>query len=126
MKPVVLVVEDSAVTRKFLMLAVRSKGYEVLTAHDGMEALEKLAHGNINMVITDLNMPNMDGFELTQTIRKQYTLKELPIIILSSLKNDQEREKGISLGANAYLYKPFNTALIQKEIEKHLIRKESE
>jgi DNA-binding response OmpR family regulator len=126
MKPVVLIVEDSAVTRKFLMLAVRAKGYEVLTAHDGMEALEKLARGNVNMVITDLNMPNMDGFELTQTIRKQYTPREMPIIILSSLQNDQEREKGMSLGANAYLYKPFNTALIQDEIEKHLIRKESE
>jgi DNA-binding response OmpR family regulator len=126
MKPVVLIVEDSAVTRKFLMLAVRSKGYEVLTAHDGMEALEKLARGKVDMVITDLNMPNMDGFELTQTIRKQYTPREMPIIILSSLQNDQEREKGMSLGANAYLNKPFNTALIQKEIEKHLIRKESE
>ncbi len=126
MKPVVLIVEDSAVTRKFLMLAVRSKGYEVLTAHDGMEALEKLARGKVDMVITDLNMPNMDGFELTQTIRKQYTPREMPIIILSSLQNDQEREKGMSLGANAYLNKPFNTALIQEEIEKHLIRKESE
>jgi two-component system chemotaxis response regulator CheY len=68
-----------------------------------MEALEKLPVEKVNLIITDLNMPNVDGFELIRTIRANEDFKEIPIIILSSLGSSSEIEQGISCGANSYL-----------------------
>ncbi len=120
MKKVILVAEDSPSIRKFISFALNAKGFETIVASDGMEALEKLPNGEVNLVITDLNMPNVDGFELIQTIRNNKAYQNIPIIILSSLSGNEEIEKGINYGANSYLIKPFDPKRILYEVSKYI------
>ena len=120
MTKTVLVAEDSASIRKFIILALKLQGHKVISAEDGMEALEKLPAQKIDLLITDLNMPNIDGYKLIETIRKDPEYKELPIIILSSLSKDEDVQQGLASGANSYLIKPFNQKRIQYEVAKYL------
>lgn len=121
MSKVILVVEDSPSIRKFITLALKIQNYTVITAEDGMQALEMLTqNSNVDMVLTDLNMPNMDGIKLIKEIRKMPVFAELPIIILSSLTSEQDIKEGLDAGADSYLIKPFNTKKIQYEIAKYL------
>ncbi len=116
----VMVVDDSATIRRFVMYALRARGLQVITAEDGQEALETLAHTPVDLVITDLNMPKLDGFGLVQAIREDGDYGSLPVIILSSLSDDKDVNRGLSLGATAYLTKPFDETRIQYEVAKHL------
>ena len=120
MSKVVMVVDDSTAIRKFVMFALRARGFTVVTAQDGMDALEKLAHRKADLIITDLNMPKMDGFGLVRAIRADQDYGEVPIIILSSLSSDTDIKEGIDLGANAYLVKPFDQRRIQYEVSKFI------
>jgi two-component system, chemotaxis family, chemotaxis protein CheY len=116
----ILVAEDSASIRKFITLALKLRGYHVIAAVDGMEAMEKLPGEDIDLLVTDLNMPNIDGYKLIENIRGNDKYKDLPIIILSSLSGDEDVQKGLAAGANSYLIKPFNTKRIQYEVSKYL------
>ena len=120
MKKVILLADDSPSIRKFVAFSLAMKGYEIISVSDGMEALEKLPTEPINLVITDLNMPNVDGFELIKAIRANEELKEIPIIILSSMSGNDEIEKGMTCGANSYLIKPFDPKRILYEVSKYL------
>jgi len=120
MKKVILVADDSPSIRKFVSFALTMKGFEIISASDGMEALEKLPAEKINLVITDLNMPNLDGFELIKAIRNNDEYREIPIIILSSLAGSEEIQKGMDCGANSYLIKPFDPKRIAYEVSKYL------
>jgi two-component system chemotaxis response regulator CheY len=116
----IMVVDDSETIRKFLSFALRALGFSVIAARDGMDALEKLSKNRVDLVITDLNMPNMDGFEFLKALREDAQYSEVPIIILSSLSSSQEIEMGMRLGANSYLVKPFDQKRIQYEVTKYL------
>jgi len=118
MPSTVLVVDDSRAIRKFVMFALRAQGLHVVTAQDGLDALEKLARQSVDLLITDLNMPKLDGFGLVQKLRKDTRNGRLPIIILSSLGSDADREAGFSAGADAYLVKPFDQKRLQYEVAK--------
>jgi two-component system chemotaxis response regulator CheY len=120
MKKTILTVDDSMSVRKFIALSLKSGGYRVISAVDGMDALEILPKEKVDLVITDLNMPNVDGFELVRTIRQNTTYSELPIIILSSLADAQYIERGMQAGANSYIVKPFNMKKIQYEVSKYI------
>ena len=120
MAKTILVAEDSAAIRKFISLALKIQGYNVISTSDGMQALEKLPGSDIDMLITDINMPNIDGFKLINTIRNDPQYKNLPIIILSSLSKENDIEQGMKAGANSYLIKPFNQKRIQYEVAKYL------
>ncbi|QQS35466.1 MAG: response regulator [Ignavibacteriales bacterium] len=120
MKKVILVADDSPTIRKFVSFALTVQGFEIIQVCDGMEALEKLPAEKIDLIITDLNMPNLDGFELIKSIRENPELKEIPIIILSSLSGSEEIEKGLSSGANSYIIKPFDPKRIVYEVSKYL------
>ncbi len=120
MKKVILVADDSPSIRKFVSFALAMKGFEIISAADGMEALEKLPDKQISLVITDLNMPNLDGFELIKSMRSNDQFKDIPIIILSSLAGSQEIQKGMEIGANSYLIKPFDPKRIVYEVSKYL------
>ncbi len=120
MTKTILVAEDSASVRKFITLALKIKGYRVIATEDGMEALEKLPTEKIDLLLTDLNMPNVDGLKLIRTVRQDKEYAELPIIILSSLSKDEDINEGLNAGANSYLIKPFNTKRIQYEVAKYL------
>jgi len=117
----ILVAEDSSSVRKFITFALKLVGYEVIPTEDGMMALEELPKNKIDMLITDLNMPNVDGIRLIKTIREDPMYKDLPIIILSSLSAEEDIKTGLDAGANSYLIKPFNAKRIQYEISKYLV-----
>ncbi len=120
MPSTVLVVDDSTAIRKFVMFALRSNGLNVLTAQDGLDALETLARHSVDLVITDLNMPKLDGFGLVRKLRLEQNSERLPIIILSSLSGEADVEAGLEAGADAYLVKPFNQARLKYEVAKFL------
>jgi two-component system chemotaxis response regulator CheY len=120
MKKKILIADDSPTIRKFVAFSLTLQGFDVIATCDGMEAVEKLPSNKIDLVITDLNMPNMDGFELIKSIRGNSEYSDVPIIILSSLSGSEEIEKGMSLGANSYLVKPFDPKRIQYEVAKYI------
>lgn len=120
MNNIILVVDDSATVRKFVSVSLEMQGFKVITATDGMDALEKMSRENVALVITDLNMPNMDGFELIASMRENPLYAELPVIILSSLDELPNKEKVSTLRVDSYLQKPFNIERIQYEVSKHL------
>lgn len=101
----VLVVDDALTTRTLAVNALRSVGYEVMAAVNGQNAWELLQDNTIDCVVTDIEMPVMDGFELTQAMKKDEKLKQTPIIIVSSLDNEKDKQRGLEVGANAYLVK---------------------
>ena len=105
----ILVAEDSPSIRKFLALSLKLLAHKIVMAVDGMDALEKLPLQAVDLIITDLNMPNLDGFKLIKSIRSDPEYLNVPIIILSSLSNEEDIQEGLASGANSYLIKPFNT-----------------
>jgi two-component system chemotaxis response regulator CheY len=120
MSQVILAVDDSATVRKFVSVSLSMQGFQVITASDGMDALEKLPQQHVDLVITDLNMPNMDGFELIRALRENPQYRDLPVIILTSLTDEVSRETGAGLGVTSFLTKPFSLEKIQYEVSKHV------
>jgi two-component system chemotaxis response regulator CheY len=118
----ILVVDDSPTVVKFVSFSLKNKGYEVVTACDGMDAIEKISNmsENVDLVITDLNMPNLDGYGLIDTLRNNERFIDTPIIILTSEEDDEDKEKGIKVGANSYLVKPFKPTKLIEEVSKYL------
>ncbi|HEX9782411.1 MAG TPA: response regulator [Opitutaceae bacterium] len=101
----VLVVEDSITSRMLLKGILESAGYEVKTAVDGMDALTYLRTESFELVVSDVEMPRMNGFDLTRTIRVDRKLADLPVVLVTALETREDRERGIDAGANAYLVK---------------------
>lgn len=102
---VVLVVDDSITTRAVERDILEAEGYRVLVAADGVEALDVLAREACDLVVSDVDMPSLNGFELTQRIRDDPKLKDLPIVLVTALESRDDKERGIRLGANAYVFK---------------------
>jgi two-component system, chemotaxis family, sensor kinase CheA len=104
--PKVLVVEDSLTIRELQRSILEAAGYRVQTARHGRDALGHLDRDEeIDLVVTDVEMPEMDGIELTQTIRAHATCSTLPVVIVTSLGDDDDRQRGIEAGADAYMVK---------------------
>jgi two-component system chemotaxis response regulator CheY len=103
----VLVVEDSATMRSFVVAALEAEGFEVTTAKSGFEALRVLKERKFDLVITDINMPDINGLEVVKHVRENPNHKEIPLIIISTDGRDRDRERGMKLGASDYLIKPF-------------------
>ena len=101
----VLVVEDSITTRTLLKNILESTGYNVVTAVDGMDACTKLEKGRFDIVISDVEMPRMNGFDLTARIRSDKNMSELPVVLVTALASREDRERGIDVGASAYIVK---------------------
>ena len=120
MKQIALIADDSSTVRKFVGFALKSMGIDVVTASDGMDALEKLTSENFDIIITDLNMPYVNGYELISSIREIKDYEDIPIIILSSESAEEDKTKGLSVGANSYMIKPFDAKKLQYEVSKFL------
>ncbi|MBA4396272.1 MAG: hybrid sensor histidine kinase/response regulator [Syntrophus sp. (in: bacteria)] len=101
----ILVVEDSITARTLLKNILELAGYDVRTAVDGMDALTMLKAEDFDLVVSDVEMPRMNGFDLTKKIRDDRRLAEMPVIIVTSLESREDREAGIDAGANAYIVK---------------------
>lgn len=104
----VLVIDDEPIMRKLLQQILKDK-YEVILKENGREALEWMYSGNIpDLVVADLNMPEIDGFEYIEKVRESGFFNDVPLIVLSGEESSAERIKCLKLGANDYLIKPFN------------------
>ena len=114
----VLIVDDCKTTRKLLSYIVRGGGYETIGASNGIEALEKLATNKVNLVLTDLNMPQMDGIELSKQIRDNESYKDIPIIMITTESGEKDREMSYKAGVTTYLVKPISPKKLLQEIEK--------
>ncbi len=101
----ILVVDDSITTRTVEKNILEVAGFNVSVAADGIEAWEMLGHQTFDLVVSDVDMPRMDGFELTERIRAHPPLKDLPIVLVTALESRGDKERGVRLGANAYLFK---------------------
>jgi len=122
MKQTIMIVDDSPTVLKFVSYSLKNSGFRVITASDGMDAIEKISTQDtpIDMIITDLNMPNMDGYELIATLRRNEKFKITPIIILSSEEDEADKRKGSEAGADSYLTKPFKSSVLLYEVSKYL------
>ena len=102
-----MTVDDSATVRQMASLVLRGAGYDVIEASDGIDALSKLTGREMNLILTDLNMPNMDGFELTRRVRALPDYKYVPVVLLTTESQPEKKLEGKSVGATAWIVKPF-------------------
>jgi two-component system chemotaxis response regulator CheY len=116
-----LVVEDSPTMRQLISFSLkRFKGCRIVEAVDGVDALKKLASEKIDVILTDINMPVMDGLKLVSLIRQNPELKDLPIIIITTEGAEEDRQRGLALGANSYIAKPIQSSHLIKTIQELL------
>lgn len=101
----VLVVDDSPLTRELVVSLLESVGYDVVQAHDGAQALDVLAREAVDIVVTDLEMPNVDGLELTRRVKSHATLRSLPVVIVTTRGSEADRRRGMEAGADSYVTK---------------------
>ena len=113
-----LVVEDSPTMRQLITFSLkRIRGARIFEAGNGVEALKKLSESKINLIVADINMPLMDGLKLLSIVRKDPNYSQIPVIIVSTEGADADKEKGLKLGANAYLPKPIQTNELLKTVK---------
>jgi len=104
-----LVVDDSATTRMLISLTLKKEGvYRIVEVSNGREAVDKLSAEPVDCVLTDINMPQMNGLDLISYIRSQHREPKLPIIVITTQGEEEARDKGMAQGANAYLTKPIS------------------
>lgn len=113
----VMVVDDSVTVRKVTSRFLEREGYHVITAKDGREAMETLQDHIPDVMLLDIEMPRMDGFEVAKNIRSSSRLKDLPIIMITSRTGDKHRERALSLGVNKYMGKPYQEELLLSTIK---------
>jgi len=101
----ILVVEDQVVTRQMEKSILEAAGYQVVTAENGLDALNRLGQQDFDLVLTDVLMPKMDGFTLTRKIRSNEKTKDLPVVVVTSMESEEDNRRGLEAGANAYLIK---------------------
>jgi len=117
----VLVVEDSPPMRKMIVFAIsRIKGLTVTEADDGVDALRKLASTKYDLIITDINMPILDGLKLVKRLRADGAYMKVPIIIITTEGAAEDRQRALALGANAYITKPIQAPQVIKLVKEIL------
>jgi twitching motility two-component system response regulator PilG len=116
----ILVVEDSPTTRKVISITLGQKGYEIIEAKDGLEALSKLNEGQPDLILLDIILPKMDGYKILEIIKKNALFKHIPVIMLTSKDGMISKWKGRLAGSTAYLTKPFDPKMLVATIEKHI------
>jgi chemosensory pili system protein ChpA (sensor histidine kinase/response regulator) len=116
----VLIVDDSLSVRKFAGMILEQKGYNVLTAPNGLEALNVIEDHNVDLIITDLEMPVMHGYELLRELKRRGLSEFVPTLVLSSRSNEKHKEKAIHFGARDYIVKPFEDYALCEIVKKHL------
>ena len=114
----ILAVDDSASMRQMVSFTLKGAGYQVVEAVDGQDALEKSATRDFDLVLTDQNMPRMDGINLTRKLRENPKFERTPILILTTESSDEMKQVGRSAGATGWLVKPFDPAKLLEVIKK--------
>ena len=115
----VLVVEDSPTMRQLIVFALkRIRGLQIVEANDGVDGLKKLSADRFDLILTDINMPIMDGLKLVSMVRNDPNYKETPIIVITTEGATEDRERALALGANEYITKPIQTMQILETVKK--------
>lgn len=121
LRPRILVVDDSLSVRKYASMILEAGGVDVLTANNGIEALEILDEERVDLVLTDLEMPVMHGYELLTEMKRRPAVKNIPVAVITSRSGIQHQEKAFSLGAIGYLVKPFDEDSLLNLIREHTL-----
>lgn len=116
----IITVDDSPSVRKMVEFSLKSKGYVMGSAGDGLEALELMRQEPFDAVILDVNMPRMNGLEFLETMRNDENLAAIPVIMLTTEGQDEDRDKAMALGATAYIVKPFKPTQLLSLLEEIL------
>jgi two-component system chemotaxis response regulator CheY len=115
----ILIVEDSATTRALIRAVIDEIGeFETVEASSGFEALKMLPQQQYDLIITDINMPDINGLELISFVRNNPRFTHLPIVIVSTERSEEDKNRGMALGATAYVTKPFKSLELQEIIKK--------
>lgn len=120
MSKVIMTVDDSASVRQMVCFTLRDAGYEVIEAVDGKDALGKVDAQALNMVITDLNMPNLDGISLIRALRALPSCKFIPIVMLTTESQVEKKQEGKAAGATGWIVKPFKPEQLIAVVKKVL------
>ena len=119
-----LIVDDFSTMRRIIRGLLKEAGYvDADEAEDGQVAFQKLQTGHFDCVITDINMPNMNGFELLEAIKEDEKLKSIPVLMITAEASKDDVLKAAKLGASAYIVKPFSKAVLEDKIHKLFKRK---
>ncbi len=120
MTKVIMTADDSASVRQMVSFTLRQAGYDVVEAVDGEDALTKLRSNKVNILVTDLNMPKMDGIELIRQVRNDARYKFMPIIMLTTESQVSKKQEGKAAGATGWIVKPFRPEQLLAVIKKVL------
>jgi two-component system chemotaxis response regulator CheY len=118
MSKTILAVDDSASIRQMVAFTLKSSGYEVVEAVDGMDGLEKAKTKSFNLILTDQNMPRMDGLTLIKNLRAMAQYKTVPILMLTTESSDAMKAQGKASGATGWLVKPFDPQKLVEVVKK--------
>ena len=117
----ILVVDDSSSLRQVVSIALKGAGYDIIEACDGKDALGKLAGQKVHLVISDVNMPNMDGITFVKEMKKIAAYKFVPVIMLTTEGSDEKKKAGQEAGAKAWVVKPFQPQQMLAAVSKLLM-----
>jgi len=119
----ILVVDDEPDVASLLTLMLKSQGYDVITARDGQEALEKARNQNPDLILLDVMLPKMDGYKVARMLKFDENFSHIPIILLTAKIQEKDRQTGLEMGANDYVTKPFDTGSLLSKIKEMLPKK---
>jgi two-component system, chemotaxis family, chemotaxis protein CheY len=121
MAKTILIVDDSASVRQVVGIALKGAGYEVFEGCDGKDALSKLNGRKVHLIISDVNMPNMDGISFVRAVKQLPNYKFTPIIMLTTESQDEKKREGQAAGAKAWVVKPFKPEQLLGAVEKLIL-----
>ena len=114
----VLVVDDSYTMRNMVSITLKDEGFEVESAVDGVDALSKIEEHKFDLVITDINMPNMNGIEFVQNLRSKDDYKFTPVLVLTTEGGDDKKKEGKAAGATGWIVKPFDPTVLMGAVNR--------
>src|SRR3989338_7530292 len=121
MSKTVMIVDDSASLRQVVGIALRGAGYEGIEASDGKDAISKLTGQKVHLIISDVNMPNMDGITFVKNVKQMPNYKFTPVIMLTTEAGDGKKGEGQAAGAKAWVVKPFQPAQMLTAVSKLIL-----
>ncbi|GAB7080289.1 response regulator [Megalodesulfovibrio paquesii] len=114
----ILIVDDSKTVRNLVAFILKKEGYKVTAAENGLDGLEKLySMEAVDLIISDINMPKMDGFTFIRQVREQELYRDLPIVVLSTEGQEKDIQQGLQLGANLYMVKPAQPEKLLRNVK---------
>ncbi|MFH1914847.1 MAG: response regulator [Pseudomonadota bacterium] len=114
----ILIVDDSKTVRNLVAFIMKKEGFKVTTAEDGLDGLEKLySAAEVDLIVSDINMPRMDGLTFIKTVREQEAYRDIPIVVLSTEGQDKDIQTGLTVGANLYMVKPAQPEKLVRNVK---------